>query len=378
MPSAGPNLTIQGCYNNANFGDALLMDVMSHHVDRRLGVMPSCPWVHPASRPHVTTPVGGGWPDVFRSTAAFFGGGGYFCDYFRRSLNYSIPARVWAARDVPYVVAGVGVGPFITPAAERQFEVVCRGAQAICVRDEESKEQLATFGAPAERIEVTADAVLSLTPDMIPADAMAEAKSMLGEFAAGRRLFGIQWAAPGPRSYTLSPPFLARDPHPSLLDLLAALKRSLRGREEEVGLVWLLNHNRSTTAAIREAVEAEFPGSLFLRSRNHWVIAALLSLLDGVFTTMLHLGITAWVLGTPPCAWASHGKTQRFYRQIGRDRFVASLSEPSDAVEDWIRTFVDAPDAFAVEAPDARERLSALAHRNYEVIAEHLAPALRG
>ena len=376
-PQSTARFAIQGCYNNANFGDVLLMDVMSHYAGKYLGVEPFCPWVHRESRPFVRTRVGGGIRDIFGLDAAFFGGGGYFCDYFRRSLNYAIPARIWQAQNTPYAVLGVGVGPFITAAAERQFRVVCDGAAAICVRDDESKEQLSQFGASVERIEVTTDAGLSLTDYMIPSYAIEEAKQLLASVANGRRLLGIHWAAPGPRIYSASPPFHSRAPHRSLIELIGYLKECLRNSDDEIGLVWLLGHTRSTSESIRSTVEAVFPNSLFLRSRDHWVITALLSLLDGVLTTMLHVGITAWTLGTPPCAWASHGKTRRFYRQIGRDEFVHQLGESGDQVMEWIRMFRDAPEGFGTESIGSRERLRRLAHRNYEVLAETVGAALR-
>lgn len=371
-----PRLAIHGCYDNDNFGDVLLMDVMSHYAYRYLKVAPVSPWVNSNSRPFVRTEVGHGWRDVFNVDAAFFGGGGYFCNYYGRSLKYSIPARIWKSRGVPYAVVGVGVGPFISPAAEREFRVVCDGAEAICVRDEESKELLSQFGAEADRIEVTADAVLSLTPEMIPGYAIAEAKRLLAPVADGRRLLGVQWGPAGPRSLIGAPLFFGRRPHSSLGDLLDELKRNTQDRDD-IGIVWLLNYNRATSESIRKAVEEVLPNSLFVRSRDHWVIAALLAQLDGVMTTMLHLGITSWVLGTPPCAWASHGKTQRFYRQIGREDYVGKLGENIGQVGDWVRTFVGSPDAFASEAQGARERLRNLALRNYEVLVENVGSALK-
>ena len=350
-----------------------MLDVMACHIHKTLGKAPFSPWVRTDTMPFIQAEVGRGWRDVFALDGAVFGGGGYFTGKYRRSLHYSLPARVWQKKGIPYVVAGVGVGPFITPAAAKEFKVVCNGAKAICVRDEESKEILSGCGVEPERIEVTADAVLSLTPEMIPAHAMEEARSLLEKAQGYQRLFGIQWGSAGPRRYTWSPPFLTRDPHPAMNKLTSALMPSYRGHEEEVGLVWLLNfYNRSTAKSIQEAVLEVFPRSIFLQVQDHWVMTALLALLDGVFTTMLHYGITAWILGTPPCAWAAHGKTERFYRQIGRENFVSNLGEAEQRLTDWFRSFMETPQEFAVEASDARERLRNLAHRNYEVIAEHI------
>ena len=368
-------LAIHGCYNNANFGDLLILDVMAHHVEQTLGIAPFCARIRDESVPFVHADVGRSPIDLLDVDAAFFGGGGYFCDYFRRSLGYSIPARIWQACKIPYVVAGVGVGPTISPAAIRQFRVVADGAQALCVRDEESADQLASFGVERDRIEVTGDVVPGLTPDMIPADALAAAKELLGANESGKRRLLVQWGSAGRRIFRANPPFVARDPHDSLIELLKNLKETFAGRDD-VEVVWLQHGQGSTAAATRGAVEQFLPGTHFVSSPDHWVVAAMLSLVDGVFTTMLHYGITAWTLGTPCCAWAGHGKVRRFYKQIGRERFVAPLGEELDRVRSWMTDFVDSPADFDRERQGSREELRQASMRNYEVIGEHLAPAL--
>lgn len=367
---------IHGCYNNANFGDILILDVMSYYAEKYTGFSPFCPWVRRVNAPFLKADVGRGWRDVVSLDAAFFGGGGYFCNDYSHSLNYSLPARLWGSQRVPYVIVGVGVGPYMTPAAAGQFRFICEGAQAICVRDEESKDLLEQIGVDSDRIEVTADAVLSLTLDMIPQRSLIKARSLLSKLKNKKLLLGIQWGSAGSRTYTTSPPFIARNPHPSFKELIMQLKKGLKGHESDVGLVWVLNYNWSSSEAIRKLAKENFPDSIFVRTRDHWVLTSILSMLDGVFTTMLHVGITAWVLGTAPCAWASHGKTERFYRQIGREDFVTTLGKSKNKLSDWFRAFVESPKDYSIEALGARERLRNLSYRNYQVLTDHLKPIL--
>lgn len=265
----------------------------------------------------------------------------------------------------------------MSAAAAEQFAIVCEGAKRVCVRDDASREIVESWGVDPANLEVTADIMLGLTRDAIPTAAEERAQALLSDIPHGSVLLGLNFPDFfGPRFLTPRPPFAERHAPPIVEKIVAVIARALDGHARVVP-VWLeVGGGRSTWRAIERACHGILPHSRFLEPVDHWTAAAVIDRLDAVITSRLHVGIVAWTLGTPCCAFASHGKTRRFYKQIGREAFVADAGEDPKIIGEWIRLLLEEPGTFAQYDPVAAQRIGALTERNYAVAAEHLGPAL--
>jgi len=358
---ASSRIVVHGCYNTPNFGDLLLLDLAAGHVERRFGVRPSVPWPLLGSRNDLMASAGNGLATCIKADAAIFGGGGYLADRgtvasARRLLRYTIPARLWRALRTPYVIVGVGVGPLLSERGAKRVIPMCRGAMRVCVRDEDSRQLLIDAGLDPGRVEAAADMVLALRPDDIPEKSRHRAEQLLGPRVPGRRRLGVHLQLLG-------------EHEPVLRQLVEQALASLKGRDN-VELIWLADHDDTYYESARRFGAEELPNGRFLPKQDHWTTAALIGGMDGVITTKLHVGITAWALGVAPCGYSIHPKTRRLYRQIGRSDFQCDLGAPMAQVDGWLRLFADDFTAFAAECPTARRQLPTLARRNYAIIDE--------
>lgn len=358
-------VVIHGCYNIGNFGDLLILDLLSQHLEDAWQVRPVCPWVHKTMRSVVKAVPGKGIWDCLGIDLAILGGGGYLTDghgkpgAVRRLLRYSVPARLWRYTKTPYVIAGVGVGPIGSKKGASRIVDVCSGATVISVRDEESRDLLLELGIPHEKIQVTADLVMTLHREKMPADAVSEAQNILQEKTetAGQRRIGLHFSA------------LAQD-QDKLLRFCRMVADRLRVHPE-IQPYWIFDHGQSMLTVIRRIAARELPRVRFIPWQQHWTTAALIGELDAVFTEKLHVGIVAWALGVPAFGYSKHPKTKRFYRQIGRQDFQVDADHDMSIVGDWIKLFAECSPRVCTEDVQAREYLSSAARRNFEII-DHL------
>jgi polysaccharide pyruvyl transferase WcaK-like protein len=370
-------VAIHGCYHNKNFGDVLIHDLIKAYVEREFDVQAVCPWLKYYDRGQVRT-SGKGWYDVATADAGVFGGGGYFhgsgkAARRRVKRRYLLPAKIWKARKTRYAVIGVGAGPALSDDVAGPVRAICAGADRVVVRDDESRELLEKIGVAEGKTTATCDVVVSLTKKDIPDEAQRIAADDLRGAAKGGRLLGLHFPSfYGPRCFIGKPPFHARRPDPRLQSIFAEIASVMKKRDD-FHPVWIsTGHSNSYWYALRRMWRETLPEMKVLPYRNHWVTTALLGRLDGVITSMLHVGITAWTLGVPCCSLASHQKTPRFYRQIGRSRYCREAGSSVSSIRDWVEEFAKDPVAFAAEDDEARVRLPRLAHRNFEILGEWL------
>jgi len=370
-------LAIHGCYAGGNFGDILIHDLIRQYVEREFEVHVVCPWLKYADNGR-TRRSGKGWYDVVTANAAVFGGGGYFNGSGRAakrrvSRRYLLPARTWSVLKTPYIVLGVGVGPPLSDDVGGPVRTICEGADRVTVRDDESRKLLEKIGVSREDITVTCDVVMSLTDEHIPGTAQQIATEDLGDPGNGIRYLGLHFPNfYGPRCLIGEPPFHARRPDPRLTRVLSQVASVLK-KHEDIQPVWInTGSSGSFLYALKRICRDTLPCLKILPYRDHWVTASTLGRLDGVITSMLHVGVTAWSLGVPCCCFATHGKSQRFYRQIGRLKYFSEASDAISPIRSWTEDFVNDPVAFAAEDVEARQRLPRLARTNFQILGEWL------
>ncbi len=350
-------VALHGCYNTLNFGDVLLLDLLARHVAARPDTRAFNPWP-PAAKTAKTGERG--LLGCLRADAAVFGGGGYLTDAggrsTRRLSRYSLPARLWRTTRTPYCIVGAGIGPPLTGRGARHAATVFRGARYAAVRDDASRALLAERGIDVRNVEVTADLALSLRRDDIDQSNHAAAATRLGTAPPGVRRLGVHLAVAGLTAQLVNA-------------IAAALAKGLAGDADGVEVVWLFDHGDADAPVVADISRRHLPRFRVLGRQPVWPTIALLSALDGVITTKLHVGIVAWAVGTPPCGFSAHGKTRRFYEQVGRTDHHAPF-DPSrlDALQRWTRQFAMDPAAFAAEDAIARRHLPGRARRNLDLV----------
>lgn len=349
-------IALNGCYYNNNFGDLLLADLMALHLMRRHGAEVTCVW--PPHSSDIMAKKGRGLLSCPRVQGAVFGGGGYFVTnegkYRHRSkLRYSLPARIWHALSIPYVVVGVGAGPRLEGKGAARVRYVCARSKAICVRDKESYDVLQQIGVDTQHVEVTADLAMGMQRESIPDKAWQNAQALLSR-GSGEILLGIH----------LENASQDIDSAQRIADQVA----TVAGRHKELRLVVMSDHMASASEGVVKSLRNASARFTVVPRQDHWTTAALLGQLDSVLTTKLHVGIVAWALGVPPMCFAAHGKTARFYRQIGRPQFHRRFGDDPQIAQDWIDLLMRSRSTFGEECEKARRRLPRDANRNYEVV----------
>lgn len=363
---------VHGCYHNGNFGDLLLMEILSNFLRKNYRCRVVCPWVRTPPPTDLTASVGRGFMSTLWANAAIFGGGGYLNDRnadpraVRRLLRYSAPATWWRISKVPYVIVGVGVGPLASQVAKDRIRTICDGAKAISVRDEESKAILVDAGIEESSIGVTADWVLLLNKQDIPEHFQDRASILLGERREGVKRLGIHL-----ESLSNQPSLMEKT-----LDALSAAIEC----ESHIEPYWIVDSNASSLLEnqIKDYAAKKLPQLNVIPLQHFWTTAALLGSMDGLITSKLHVGITGWALGVPVCGFSSHIKSQRFYRQIRRTNFQVNASDTqTNCVAEWVHSMGRDYSVFSHNDDAARSALRRAALGNLDIVNNHLGAYLR-
>lgn len=307
---------LHGCYNNGNFGDLLLAEIVQHRLQRALGWKVLVPSRDCNGRVAVLFRIA-------QSDMLLFGGGGYFTD--RESITglvaltkYFIAAFIMKLLRKPSYVVGVGVGPVRYRISKMMIARIASWANAISVRDEESRRVLVNAGVDSERVRVACDLALVLGDE-------EAAKSYVHApppKSASRR-FGVHLESIFNRA-----PEEAMAIWEVLLEMAGANTTLVVISDHGTAFSIFCRDYLSRKTCIRTHVEIiEFQG-----------IAQLLQTIascDGILTSKLHVGIVAYALGVPPFSLWTHQKVPRFYKQIGRAEFCREYQDWRVALARW-------------------------------------------
>lgn len=364
-------LIIHGCYHNKNFGDILLLNLLSDYIRNELKLIPTSPWVRKSQKVGLNCKRGKGWFDILSANIAIYGGGGYLVNGGQKTRRYLLPAKIWQRKKVPYIILGVGVGPDISGIGANRVKTIVAGADFITVRDKESKDLLVSIGCDTKKITVTADIAIDFSIDKIPRWAKDYAEDEFKKFSNGKRYLGLHLPdLKGDRSLTLTHPFYARTIDSKLIQTLKLLNKILEN-EKNIEPIWIdTGWTKKYEKDLKKACRQYLPSSKFTTYKNHWVTASILGKLDTIITTKLHIGIVAWALGVPCCSFAKHGKTKRFYRQIGREAYVSGFTSEVDIIGRWVNQFVHDYDNYKIENSQARELLKEKSKLNMDILKE--------
>ena len=360
------NVAMHGWVWSRNFGDMLLFDMA-----RR--------WLADAGVDQVTVPyaveevageLGLGRGSGNTDALLLPGGGGFGLppnarlrqrtNMFRQFLLPLIRARLSRK---PYFAVGVGAGPFGGVPDEWLVRWLFEGAAVISVRDEESASFLTAAGVPSAKVEVTADLVLALTRDDLPAAAVEQARFLLAPLVAQ--------AGPIVGVHLEGPPTAARYAKSHLV--VAQLAQQM---PDAVFALIIDNPGDASgpppQQLAAEAVNRALPGrSMILAYPGHWTLAAALGQMDMILTNKLHVAITALALGRPAFAIAKHPKNLRLFRQLGIEDWCVGIGDArAAAIVETVKTIAlnfattdyVVPAAIRTAALRNRELVEAIAH----------------
>lgn len=333
-------IALHGAYRGNNFGDVLLLSLFAGWIRETIpDASVLLPFASPVVRGLVTAEGSSSPHSVFRANALIYGGGGYFGEPtvnpkawgYRLIKNHIPVGAATRIRRRPYGIIGVGAGPLSNVIARECVVWLCNGARIVAVRDEESREYLIEYGVDGRKIAVTADAALTIKQDSVPEAERERAREVLAPLK-GRYLVGVHLSEP-----------------PELEDKTRLLKKeivSFAGQNPDVGFVLISDSegSRDQLSAASELAGYLSDRAVIVKYEKPWQLVAVLSRLDMVVTTKLHVGIVASALEKVVLSFPKHMKTPRFYKQIGgSDRCVPLTVLQSGRFSELAQPYVDSP-----------------------------------
>lgn len=305
-------VALHASYFRYNFGDTLLCRVFADWTSGVSGEDIVLPLADERNRRLIGAKRKGILAGLGASRLVF-GGGGYFSEpregdidkWSRRAYwRHIVVAEAAAARSIPYAIYGVGVGPLSNPSLREKVLKVFQGAKMVVVRDNESRECLDELGFDGP-VEVAVDAIATLTPaELFRAPRAPDEK--------------LARKAPG-----LRPLLIHANTNPSKHEfaVIDAAARWAEGRDDVAVVMADDSVSRRPLSWPKKLLE-RYP-----KLKDRVVVQAyrgdpddlvsLLSSVEGVVTTKLHVGIVSTVLKRQVVSVPTHSKTRRFYRQIG-------------------------------------------------------------
>lgn len=331
-------ISLHGAYENENFGDELLIAIQAKWINDE-GYDVCLPFASKVYREQIPSLDKEGSRGLEESEKLIYTGGGYFGEpnhkTFKWGINFfrkkhHIPAKIFKKNNKKYLICGVGAGPITNPITRYTVVKICNFAEKVVVRDTTSYDYLIKYGVIPEKIQVGADVVLSLTIHDLPKGSIEKAKKTLNKDNKNFYLGIHIGVSPDDENYKTN--------------VKAAMESLANVIKRNSVVPVLIADKRNATSTQEKAIE--YMSSLLdeepivYRHSNIWETCAFLSSLDGVVTTKLHVGITAYTLGTRTFGIAAHQKTRRFYNQIKKENYFYELKEVDNGIESSLELFI--------------------------------------
>ncbi|WP_448263207.1 polysaccharide pyruvyl transferase family protein [Microbacterium aurum] len=292
---------IVGPYRAHNFGDDLVGAILARHL-QSLGYEVTIPRLSESNSAWLGSRFAENYEGQFeRADVVVVGGGGIMSDTSGAKPGASyleIASRAHAdglLHNTPVYVTSVGAGPWLRAKSRVLAQQVAGIAQYVGVREQESYDHLRAIGVDAEKLVLGADLAL-LTPELL---AFTPRR--------GKRL-GLQFDV-------TAFPDVQENPH--LPAIVAAVGDHARSRARDVVLI---RNGRARSEIADLAPKAE--------RLSYTSLERFLPQLGGMralFTSHLHLAITAYSQRIPTYSLFVREKTRRFYEQIGHPERAIDL-----------------------------------------------------
>lgn len=231
---------------------------------------------------------------ILDSKLIVIGGGGILGDagvkpndiYRKMALKAAITGKLLNKK---VVITGVGAGPLTFKRSKRLTKAACYLAQKVGVRDKESSEFLKKIGVNPKKIKCGADIAL-LTEEAFQVNMI------------NRNTFGFQFDVDH---------FPDIQTNPELTSIKETLINIINQDFENSLIITNGKSNSQLTSLLKSnPIELNYSGDLasFIKQLNN---------ISAIFTSHLHLAITAYSLRIPCFSLYVREKTKRFYNQIG-------------------------------------------------------------
>lgn len=340
-------LAIHGAVYGQNFGDVVIIQLLSEELRRRLPAYELfLPFASQSFLTHSSLKVAE--PPAVRDTViSVFGPGGYFGERPHSLLRWHYRLNTYHRQflkfsrhfDATVGMFGVGVGPLSFGISRAFLKHVALSSEAIYVRDDESRDYLVDYARSPIDVHVVPDIAFLLYSRRGTMPVFGE-KS--GDFqneqvpTIGLHIQGNpKRAGAGFRRF--------------LLDLRKVIKR-----HPDYRFLLITDSPGGHLEAEILGLSDDFPNVSRSQYSTPSNLLELLSSLTMVITTKLHVGICAMALGTPAFAVSMHSKIPRLYNQLDIADRCVPMSEYSpgwlsDSVE-LVRHDRSVPDERIAEA----------------------------
>ncbi len=309
-------VALHGSYYGDNFGDTLFVEIFNswikelEHYDKDNVILP---FAGNRVRNLVSVSSQKGLKGLLQAGKIVFIGGGYLGErpndrlvwnarLFVRHLTIAIFALIFQK---PYIFVGVGAGPLSNKIIRKMVVFLCNRSVKVIVRDIESYNYLIDYGVEKNKIITTADSVLTLDNSYLENNNIKTINYINNFKKANKVIIGVHLPA--------------RDEHTDKLDKIIKALREYVDISKNVKLIvfndfYKEGYNYIALNMIKERFkDEEFEVYDYTDPNN---LIGLISQLDIVITTKLHVGVVANCYGVYSLSFPVHGKTIRFYKQI--------------------------------------------------------------
>lgn len=316
----GKKIYIHGSFMNDNFGDYLLFHIINSTLtDDKYDLTLLYSNVDKSYRKYDKYTDINIFKAIKEADMVILAGGGYLGEpnskkwywSLRFLLEHALPLMYMIKRKIPYLIVGTGVGPVSYGLPRIIVKKIIKNAQFISVRDVESKMYIRNWGIKKD-VKVIPDWVMAYNVGELSTIKNEIIKSIIKKREQGYKVIFVHIT-------TVSHGESNRC-------ILYCLNKLASEQDKVLFVVSPDQGNKKQFQRAKKNAEWLPEEKTFLFTYdNPWVLSSLLNYMDIVITDKLHVGIVATRLYKQVISVPAHSKTQRFYRQIGRDDFCVPL-----------------------------------------------------
>lgn len=320
-------VSLHGSYFFNNYGDILLVNLFASWICQACtNVEINLPM---ANRAKINELPGekNGLLNLLKSKALVFCGGGYFGEQPRHKLYWSlrnfyrhgIVGALAIFFRIPYVIIGVEFGPISYSWFRRVVIWIAKNAKLVIVRNQESYDFLQKYGVKDVRLSY--DAVLSLSKTIKPAVTDDSNPSILLHIP----------------SY-----YLYKEQIRNLVECVIDTIKSSQWNSCKLYLVSDDPYKPYDSEDCNTLISLLNKSGISYSIPDYTTYESLIQLINEssyIFTTKLHVGITAAALNKRVFSLYAHPKTARLHKQINNERFCMPITSNVLEVKDRIKDF---------------------------------------
>lgn len=317
---------LHGSYYSQNFGDEIILSIQSKWIEEK---NTSIVYLPLASAHYKTVLKKDVNTKLKELSGLIYGAGGYFGEPnkskfkwgFMFLLRHYLPAIVSIMKKKEYCINGTGVGPISNPLTKAVIKTIISRAKSVVVRDIESYNHIRKWNIKSEII-VTCDIALSLDRSFIPELTKYRIESLFPISESSK--IGIH----------ITSPIKGKDSIKTI-KLLDLIINYFNEKKSLIPVIFMDNNNKSQRYVYKYLKDNLREKGIYFEYEDYWSTTAIISKLDFVITTKLHVGIVAYSLGVIPIGVPIHSKTTRFYKQIDRENYCMPFNnfEPNKFID---------------------------------------------